>query len=154
MNQNLDLVGCKKCNHSPMVLRLTNDFYFYKEEKLELSDLPIYVCPKCNNKFYPDIYKFKRIKQIKEKVSKLINYEKYLTSQALIEIRMKLGLTHDQMDSLIAAKFGQFAQWEKETQKIPAVYNLLLKLIKKELDSGQSISIIESLKHESQWWKG
>jgi len=155
MNKNQEqVVICKKCNHSPMVSRLENDSYVYKAERLKLTNLPVFICPKCNNKFYPKIYKLKRIKQIKDQVSKLTNFQKVLTSEDLLKIRTTLGMTPEQIDPLITAKFGDYAKWESGKEKIPAAYNLILKLIKKELDSGKNINIIDFLKGERFWWKG
>lgn len=154
MKKQQKAVVCKKCNHSPMVMRLEDDFYVYKSRKLKLTDLPVFVCPKCNNKFYSKIYKFKRNKQIKNQAAKISNYQKTLNQKDLLEIRTSLGVPAEQIDPLIAAKFGDYAKWESGKEKIPAAYNLILKLIKKELDSGKNISVVNLLKKERYWWKG
>lgn len=143
---------CKKCNHSPMVLSLENDSYYYRGNKVELKNLPVFVCPKCNHRYYPENYKELKNKQLKQQAANLINYNKYLTEKELVKIREDLGLNLSQMDPFISAPFGSYKRWEGG-EKIPAAYNIILKLIQKEIENGNNISILEYLKKERYWWK-
>lgn len=146
---------CKSCGHPEMQETKESCKYVYNKDKkitLILENLPVYVCPNCANKYYAKKYELAKTKQIKSKLAPLIGYRKYLSQIDLKEIRNKLGKSSDDMCVLIGCRFGQYKKWEKGEEKIPACYNIMLKLLKDELD-GNKRSLLDFLNWERTWWK-
>lgn len=143
---------CKKCAYEYMDLKEESELYKYRGKYVEITGVPFLICPSCQFKYIPNTLKDIRISKIKKAVRKLTGYEKFLKPKDLKQIRSNLGYTLEEMDSLVGAKFGSYKTWENGA-KITSSHNLILKLIKKELEGDGTISIVDSLREEKDWWK-
>lgn len=100
---------CPSCGQGTLARNVIDESFEYKEQKLIVSDYPIYACNDCQEEFIDEITieaTEKKIRDFQRKVDNL------LTSDEIVALRKELGLTQSQLAEKLGVSRITIARYE------------------------------------------